>query len=156
MVVVYWLVASSAESETTGATSEPSARPESLLVLLAFVLYAAWDFVALQIRRDVAYIQRPEREDVPGRRHVTWVFVVLAAVVALIAPRVGDTAGAIYFLDVLLIVLLIGFRLAKEFVTPVHSGLTRRERAYQRRQEQGDAPDSGGESNAPPTAGDGD
>lgn len=132
MVVVYWLVASSGESELAGPSSVPSARPEAIGVLVAFVLYALWDLVALEIRRNVAYIKRPESEDVPSRRRVTWVCLGAAAVLAAVAFLTDDGPAMAYSLDVALVVLLIGFRFAKEYWTPEDSGLTRREREFQR------------------------
>lgn len=131
MVVVYWLVASTAETSVPIGNAGSEAWPETLLVLIAFAMYVAWDLIALQIRNDSQYFLRPKREDEPLRRRVTWVCAGVALAIHLFTwAKDVDTDVAVYVVDVLLIALLIGFRLLKEYVTPENYGLTAEEREY--------------------------
>ncbi len=114
MVIAYWLTAVTAE----GAGDRPSSRPEATAVAVSFVLYVLWDVVAYRIRRDDRYYRRPLARDVPARRDVTrWAAAgsVVIGVYSLVAhPR---SAAAVYLVDALLVLLVVGFRLLKEYVT---------------------------------------
>ena len=123
MVVVYWLTAVTAERVTVAPDGVQvhdmaTAVPESFLVAAALLLYVAWDWVGLAIRRDDRYGERPLERDVPVRRHVTWWFaagaVGLAAVVATWDP---DQQTVVIVVDVVLAGMLVAFRLAKEYFT---------------------------------------
>jgi hypothetical protein len=119
LVVVYWLTATSAEGTGTELGARASAKPEALLVLIAFVLYCLWDWVGLEIRKDRRFGRRLIENDSRARRAVTWVttFVALAlcGTTWLADPR---STGWIVVVDGLLVVLLIGFRVAKDHWRP--------------------------------------
>lgn len=113
MVVVYWLVASTAEVRS----GNPSSRPEATLVLIAFFLYIAWDGVGYLIRRDERYQRRVLVMDSPRRRAVTWWAAGVAVLFVALAWSVGESARTAYLVDFGLVLLLVGFRLAKEWVS---------------------------------------
>lgn len=121
LVVTYWFTAVSAEGTGTGLGTHTSARPETLSVAVAFLLYCAWDQVGFAIRRSDLYEKSPPSIDIPRRRYLTrWcaaIAVVFAAVVWIIDPSNSTT---IIVIDCLLIALILGFRFTKEmrFVTP--------------------------------------
>jgi len=121
MVVAYWLAAVTAEVNIEGgAIPAPSAAAETWAVAASFGLYVVWDFVARQIRHDERYRARPASYDVPRRRGATMICAALVAVIAgVVYVTNPDTARAVYLVDAVLIVLLIGFRLLKEMWTPV-------------------------------------
>ncbi len=132
MVVVYWLTAVTAEHVESPVTPPPTALPEAVLVAISFLLYVAWDYVALAIRRNPDYYLRPMSGDVKARRNVTVLcFVLSAGVLGAVFWLAPDTDGAVYLVDGLLIALLVGFRLLKEYVTPEDAGLTQQAREYQ-------------------------
>lgn len=119
LVVVYWLTAVTAEGADPGAVMEPAARPETVLLTIAFALYVTWDLVALRIRNDDRYTLRPEERDVPSRRRVTqWCFFI--AVMTLIVVWFSDSssAGWVIGVDLWLMALIVLFRLWKEYDTP--------------------------------------
>lgn len=119
MVLAYWLAAVSAEIPEDGRALHPSANPEAGVVLAAFCLYVLWDIVAREIRRDERYRARPVSRDVPGRRNATYVgFLIALVIAAVVEVSHPDTSGAVYVVDIALIVLLVGYRLLKEYWTP--------------------------------------
>ena len=124
MVVAYWLTAVSAERATNQVVDAPSAIPEALFIALSFVLYVAWDYVSNSIRHDDRYERRPISHEVPARRYVT-LACCLFAIVLFVVVRFNDSHSArtVYLVDALLIVLLIAFRLLKEYVTPPEAGV---------------------------------
>ena len=118
MVVVYWLTASTAEIAPRSST--PSARPETLLVVAAFTLYVSWDWVAFRIRKADNYAERPLEKAQSSRRWVTRVCLLLALLGLLIAWGVAGVGSSswTYAIDAYLVVVLVGSRLLKEYVTP--------------------------------------
>lgn len=121
LVVTYWFTAVSAEGTGTGLGKHISARPETLCVAIAFVLYCFWDEVGFAIRRSDLYPKSPPSIDVPMRRFVTrWcaaIAVTFAAIVWIVDPR---SSTPIIVVDCVLIALILAFRFTKEmrFVTP--------------------------------------
>jgi hypothetical protein len=116
MVVTYWLCVVTIELQINGRVAD--ARPEARVVAFSFLLYAAWDAVGLLIRRDPRYRRRPLDKDLPKRRHITWYFLAVAAALWMTVEITSpDRPGVVIAVDVLLIVVLTGFRLGKEFVT---------------------------------------
>lgn len=137
MVAVYFILAAYAVRQPVAT------KPETLLVLVAFVLYFCWDLASAWQKRDrdenpyrAAWdkvLNDPARLDVVkewqptdcGRVRATWVSLVLAAVVCA-CTWFGHghltPAGSIW-IDVWLFAILIAYRLLKE-----HPGLLRRHR----------------------------
>lgn len=115
LVVIYWLTAISAEGTGSRLGDDPSARPETLLVLLAFILYCFWDEVGVRIRRDNRFSRRLIENDVPRRRDVTRVATSISLVIAL-GAWIWDPhdSSVIVAIDGVLVALLIGFRVAKD------------------------------------------
>lgn len=151
MVVTYGLVVLTAEgiSSDGDINRDPVAVPEALLVFVAFFLYVLWDLVVLRIRGDVQYRQawedkrqQHEERNLPDtlgefpakdrftkkRQQVTWYCLAVAAILLALAVVVDvpwePGQWAVISLDIVLIVLLVGFRLAKEYVTPSRNKLT--------------------------------
>lgn len=121
LVIAYWLCAVSAEGTGTDLGHSVSARPEALLVAISFVLYGLWDWVGYAIRKSDLYFKSPPGKDVPARRYVTIVCAVVAGVFAAGIWVTDPTSkGVIIAIDVVLVVLILLFRFAKEarFVTP--------------------------------------
>lgn len=116
MVVTYWLAAVTVELRTPAGAIDPDATPEAKCVAAAFVLYVLWDWVGLRIRHNLEYKRRPLGKDQPARRHVTWIAAAIAVagwvLVEFLDPR---TTVGVLVVDGLLVALLIGFRLAKEY-----------------------------------------
>jgi hypothetical protein len=116
LVVVYWLTAISAEGTGSELGHSASARPETLLVAAAFLLYCAWDEVGLMIRRDRLFGRRLIENDNPARRKVTRLFA-LATVAIAIAVWILDPRSSTWIVvvdGILVIPILIGFRVAKD------------------------------------------
>ena len=123
MVVVYWLTASTYEGTEPPHSPEPTAVPEAWLVTIAFVLYCAWDFIALRIRRAPKYALRPLDRLYRQRMTVTHLCFALSVLTLAATPGVVTrpseiSATSVYAIDGLLVLLLVGFRLGKEYVTP--------------------------------------
>jgi len=129
LVVTYWFTAVSAEGTGTGLGRHVSARPETLCVAIAFVLYCFWDEVGYAIRRSDLYEKSPPSRDVPRRRYVTRLCAVIAVMFAVTVwawdPRSSTT---IIVVDCMLIALILAFRFTKEirFVTPDNAYTTER------------------------------
>jgi hypothetical protein len=148
MVVVYGLAVFSVETATNrGQRVHTTLWPEAVLVSIAFVLYALWDRVALTVRKTVAYRDeweramnerpdlglKPMRSADDGfdrkRRHVTYWCALFAAGLAVGAVAVDAAAAAepptiaVAVIDGGLILLLLGYRLAKEFVSEPRTAL---------------------------------
>jgi hypothetical protein len=128
LVIVYWLTAVTAEGTVPGVSRPNSAVPEAGLIAVAFVLYFAWDSVALRMRRAPAYEKLERAGDVPARRAVT-AFCMLVAGLTLLAalliqehwdPSLNDETAKtwIIIIDIWLIVLLAAYRFFKEWVSP--------------------------------------
>jgi hypothetical protein len=125
---LYWLLATTAERLPTFSTSSaaPSLLPESLVLLGIFALYAAWDRIALSMRRSDRYPGLSLTEDRPRRRVVTKVFSVaiclFTIVIAIVSPH---TELAVLAGDVFLILFVIGHRAAQNYADECW-GLARR------------------------------
>jgi hypothetical protein len=135
MVFVYFLVLAFAEPVTETVFGEKvvidaTAKWEYALVAVAFLLYWLWDMASWLIERSRPYHDEREAGKPTGRpfdpkapygsrRWATVAFfvgmVVLALVVAVADP--GEEL-AVILLDALLIVLLFGYRVAKQLVDP--------------------------------------
>lgn len=83
-VYLYWLIVSAAESKSTRG----SVLPEALIIAVCFVLYIAWDQIALVMRRSDRFPDFTIEGDRPSRRFVTVSFLAGYIVVALIAVAV--------------------------------------------------------------------
>ncbi len=138
MVVVYAFAVFTAEGITEGATGSPAAFPEAILVLIAFALYVAWDQVGVRIKKSADYEKawskaKQERASLGEfskhdwtsvkRCAVTWIALAASLVVAVIAllvdlrfdrPRLGTMFGV----NIALWLILVFFRVFKEWVTP--------------------------------------
>ncbi|WP_165797865.1 hypothetical protein [Mycolicibacter virginiensis] len=121
LVAAYWFCAVSAEGTGTDLGREISARPESVCVAISFVLYCFWDWVGYGIRRSALYPKSPPRNDVPRRRHVTYICTTIAIGIAGMVCLIDPTCDCVVVgIDLALIALILGFRFAKEApsVTP--------------------------------------
>jgi hypothetical protein len=122
LVIVYWLTATYIEGPHPFGAEEvvrlPSLRPEAVLVAVSFVLYFIWDLITWSMRRSpTKYALFSPNNDTPRRRTVTRICLILAAGIAWVAvcgnPR---STFWISFWDGALILLLIGYRIAKEII----------------------------------------
>ncbi len=117
VIIYYYLVATSEGVKGNGSHS--SARPETWLVFAMFWLYVVWDIVGQAIRRDVRYTRRPVEFAIPIRRWTTVAFACATAIVVAVVAAVNPSSrGAVEGIDGLLLVLIVGFRFAKEGLTP--------------------------------------
>lgn len=121
LVIVYWLTASYIEGRYAFGSVEvvrsPSARPEAVFVAMSFFLYVIWDGIAKRMRYSDRYKLFREDLDKPRRRTVTRVSFLLAAVVAVVGWWVNPSGSLwIAAIDSVLILLLLGYRIAKETV----------------------------------------
>jgi hypothetical protein len=117
LVVVYWLLAITAEGANPAIPRPTSAVPEARYVAVAFLLYGAWDLVALRIRRVEAAASAATGTDVPARRGVTYGFAVVSllswGLLSWMDPR---STPIVVVADAGLIVVAVAYRLAKEWV----------------------------------------
>ena len=138
MVVVYAFSVFTAEGLTEGSTDSPAVFPEAVLVLIAFALYVAWDQVGVRIKKSSDYKEawnkvRKERASLGEfskhdwtsvkRCAVTWIALAASVVVAVIALFVDlrfarPSLGTILGVNVALWLILVFFRVFKEWVTP--------------------------------------
>jgi hypothetical protein len=126
MLTIYYLLVSTVE----GGTAEPptattvDAFPEALLVLGSFILYLTWDVFSFVLANDDAYLEEMgktpgRREPFGPRRQVTAVFAALAALVSIGVVILGSSAPTtVVLVDALLVMLLIGYRVAKRGYDP--------------------------------------
>jgi hypothetical protein len=128
LVVMYWLSAVYAEDSVPGVCEgrvpgvcrQASALPEASFVTICFLLYMAWDWVGLLIRKDPQYELRTQDKDVPGRRKVTgWCFFFCFLILAYAFLASPSSTMQVIVLDGLLLAVVVGFRFWKEYVTPV-------------------------------------
>lgn len=112
LVVDYWFLA------TSFPLSDKDASPLAavICVSIAFVLYGIWDATSYWMRKDDRYVDRPLKYDVPKRRRVTYVFLA-ASLMLLSWVSAGHPAGGpvCVTICVLLTVLVLGYRFAKDF-----------------------------------------
>lgn len=128
LVYVYWLCAVTSEAApSAGHVVRASALPESSLVLTSGVLYFMWDLVAWRVRMLPQYEERPIEHDIPGRR---WVSLGLALASATVLGCVliwsPTSTSAVLAVDAVLWVVLVGYRFAKDLVTPTSAYQTHR------------------------------
>jgi hypothetical protein len=123
MVIAYWLTAATAplpEHSTLRDLPAPtaSAVPESVLVLAAFVLYVLWDRVSKIMQSKDYYINAQSKPWAPGRRKITVMCALGACLIAAVAGYANHNwrgqRSWVIGLDVALILLLVGYRAAKE------------------------------------------
>jgi hypothetical protein len=117
LVVVYWLLAITAEGANPAIPRPTSAVPEARYVAVAFLLYGAWDLVALRIRRVEAAASGATGTNVPARRRVTYSFAIISlltwGLVSWMDPR---STPIVIVADAWLIVVAVAYRMAKEWV----------------------------------------
>ena len=131
MVVIYWLAAVTVELRDRHGDVVPDATPETRCVAAAFLLYVTWDFVGRQIRADTEYKRRPIGKDQPSRRRVTIFSATIAVTVwAAVETLDPETTARVIGVDVLLVLLLVGFRLSKEYWSPEDPLSPKDERTY--------------------------
>jgi hypothetical protein len=117
LVVVYWLLAITAEGANPAIPRPTSAVPEARYVAVAFLLYGAWDLVALRIRRVEAAASAATGTDVPARRGVTYGFAVLSLLTwGLLSWMDPRSTLIVVVADAGLIVVAVAYRMAKEWV----------------------------------------
>lgn len=114
MVVVYFFVPVYAEN----AGDDPTARPEAMLVSVAFGLYVAWDLVSWRLRGDglsqLALGRNPEHGY--GYRRIVTVVSLVASLAITARLFVGPEVQSFSFViawDGVLILLLFAYRVAK-------------------------------------------
>jgi hypothetical protein len=131
MVLIYGFSAFAAEvGATTGTSERCSPVPMAIAVALTFVLYVLWDRANLTLKETCKY-QRAWRtahddegmtvrklSDVPRRRHITMAFCAAFIVVAVVSASLdsqGDPVARTIVVNAILILLLVSFRLTKEW-----------------------------------------
>lgn len=121
LVIVYWWTAIYIEGRYAFGSGEverlPSAKPETLFVAASFLLYVVWDDIAKRMRYSDRYKLFGEDLDKGRRRTVSQVCFGLSVIIALMAWWTDPSSTLwICLIDITLIVLLIGYRVAKETV----------------------------------------
>jgi hypothetical protein len=138
MVVAYAFSVFVATSITSGASQQPRMLPEAVVVAVSFLLYCLWDWVNSRIKKAQGYQHAWEHAvtngvlkksdvfplDYPERRTVTVACFFTAAGAAAVAYGYDNRIArlsqmSVVTFDVVLVALLILFRLAKEYVTPL-------------------------------------
>lgn len=118
LVIAYWLTATWVEGLPL-ENRTASALPESVLISVCFLLYVAWDQVGLKMRASDRYFGRPLSRDVPQRRRVSGFFFFLAVfTTAIVIASSPITSAPVIAIDIWLVIVLLGYRIAKEAVTP--------------------------------------
>lgn len=133
MVVTYYVVVALAENsgQQAGAPLTPDARPEAVLIFVAFALYSAWDWSGYCLFRDREYARRLQSPRRPAtgldqRRKVTFAFTLISLATAVSVWFAHPRApGIVIATDAGLIVMLFAYRLAKQAADP--KVLTRRQ-----------------------------
>jgi hypothetical protein len=116
LVYLYFRMAVTSESARSPI---PSATLETVMTMLVFALYVVWDLLASAMRRDTRYEQRPPRSDVVHRHRVTrGALFVTVFIVGVVLVREPTTPKSVVVVDAVLVVLMIGYRYAKELVVP--------------------------------------
>ena len=119
LVVVYFLCAITAPGVQARTNPDRSIIAIIVLVALSFTLYAAWDWVSLQIRKGAGYALRTEERDIPARRRVSYCFAILGWLFVVgVWYFKPDTSFPAISIEVSLIALIICYRFVKEYVTP--------------------------------------
>jgi len=120
LVYDYWLVpVMTVHYRIAGSSSPPEAFRSTALVTAAALLYIAWDFIALRMRRSGKYEERPADQDVPARRYASIaLFILTAATLAVVCWKQPHTDAPVILVDGILVVLLILYRTIKEGLTP--------------------------------------
>lgn len=120
-VYVYWLLVVTSEGVGIDANSGPSSRPDALLTSLTFVLFVAWDLIALRMRISSHYPEMLLSDDKPARRHATLgvssCVLLVAAFTWLIDPQ---NVAAIMVVDIVLIALVVAHRWLQNIVQPAN------------------------------------
>jgi hypothetical protein len=119
LVYVYWLVpAVTVQQAVNGQFPPPEAVRVTVLVTVSAGLYVLWDFVALRIRKSAKYGERPEHHDIPARRYASLAyFAATLIVLGIVHCSEPHTTTTVIGVDVILIVLLLGYRTLKEWLT---------------------------------------
>ena len=117
LVLDYWLLATLAGGS---AGVPPSSRLTAFLVFLAFLLYCFWDLISFLIGRQRKYqelIQPPE-DRWPGynlrRNATTWLCALLILIAWQVDAHINESTASIYLLDIAIIGVVVGFRIAKD------------------------------------------
>lgn len=126
MVFDYYIVLGLAESAAAiEPMSRADARPEAILVAIAFLLYFLWDLVSWRIGADPEYqksIDGIVDDQFGARRWVTLLFLVTFSVIAIVTLRWNpNTDESVAWFDALLIGGLFVYRVAKPFFDPTVS-----------------------------------
>ena len=122
MVIVYYTVVAVAEGSDPRLT--PSARPEAILVLVVFLLYAAWDVLGFRLFHDPEYasrLQTPREPDdgLGPRRWVTLGFALITGIQALAIWLLDPSMPiSVILADAVIIAVLISYRLVKQLSDP--------------------------------------
>jgi hypothetical protein len=111
-LLVYWLlVTTSAQWQgPTHLKVSETAIPETVLVAVVFILFCAWDFTALAMRRSAKYEEMKLEDDNPPRRAVTLYYTALFAILSLIIFLTESGGFWIIAMAVLLAVLVVSHR----------------------------------------------
>jgi hypothetical protein len=120
LVFIYWLVpVATVNYKVDGRSPQPEALRITLLVAAAALLYVLWDFIAWRMRKSGLYSARPEDKDIPGRRYASiLLFGLTALVLGVVWCKQPHTDTPVIVVDVILILLLLGYRTLKEGITP--------------------------------------
>lgn len=114
MVIDYWVLPSKFIGSSIGASHRhPSATPVAIVVAIAFLLYAAWDWVGTQIPDVRASEGREGAQRI--RVGVSYLAATAAVIFAsIVALRHPHSRGWVIAVDVFLILGLVAYRTVKE------------------------------------------
>ncbi len=125
MVFDYYVIFQFAESSRLDEVqTESSATPETILVLIAFVLYVFWDKLAHKIALDEKYQEAIEAsvdssDRTKSRRIVTQVFTIGVALILIVVLLWNpSTDVGVVAVDLALIGVLLAYRVAKPLFDP--------------------------------------
>lgn len=111
-LLIYWLLVTTS-AQWQGGRHLPvnkTAIPETVLVAVVFVLFCAWDFTALAMRRSDKYAEMKVDDDKPRRRGVTLCYTVLVVFLAIITCITRAHGLWVFILAVILVVLVVSHR----------------------------------------------
>ncbi len=124
LVIVYWLTATWVEGFPL-EDERSSALPEAALLTISFALYILWDHVGFRIRLSDRYFGTPLGRDVLARRRVSQVFFLTTLLTTVLIYLCSPSeTGQVIAIDTWLVIVLVGYRVAKEAVTSPESRKT--------------------------------
>jgi hypothetical protein len=106
-LVAYWLLVTSSEQSYH---FDSSALPGSFLLAVIFMLYCAWDYTALHMRKSTKYEEMKPEDDRPSRRRVTQVFTAIFVLITVVVIVTKLTGAPVVVVDMVMILLVVCHR----------------------------------------------